>query len=223
MSKVYIHKTAEIHPSSSVGLRSTVGAHSVIGPNVVIGDDVTIGALTVVGGIPESRDFHTEPINMGVRIEGNAYIGDLVKINSGTVRTTVIFGSTIIYSGATIGHDCLLGGRAVVSAGARIGGHASIYPYANLGLNATVHQFARIGFGSMIGMGGAVRGRVGNFQTLAGNPLRLIGRNVRMATHLGTSPPLDSFSEEDLIKALEGNEFAIHALEVFKLAQKGAG
>lgn len=188
---------------ASLGNGISLGPGCIIYPGVTIESDVTIGPGAIIGSDPEIRDWAGASPQERVRIGSRSVIGPRAVISGGSSKRTSIAADVMVMSGVTVGHDVQLEFGVTVSAGAQIGGFAVIEPLANLGLGTTVHQFACVGFGSMVGMGSAVRGSIGYFQTFAGNPIRLVGRNTRLQKKLGMDSLPDPFSKESLVQSLE--------------------
>lgn len=183
----------------------SLGPGCIIYPGVTIESDVSIGPAAIIGSKPEIRDWSGTSDEEVVRIGPRSVIGSAAVISGGSSQRTSIAADVIVMSGVTVGHDVQIEFGVTVSAGTRIGGFAVIEPLANLGLGTLVHQFARVGFGSMVGMGSAVRGSLGYFQTFAGNPIRLVGRNTTLQKRLGMDFLPTPFSRESLIQSLESS------------------
>ncbi len=192
-----------IHPTARIGKNVNLAPFVVIYGEVEIEDDATIGAYAVIGSHPSDKSYRGQ--GRGVKIGAGSSIGPGSVISAGTSGPTLIDSEVFVMENCVIGHDVRVGRGAVISAGCSVGGHAIIGPFANLGLGTTVHQRSKVGCGAMIGMGSAVRGEIGHFDTMAGNPIRKIGRNKFLLDRLGLKRLPDSFGIEDLIEASSTN------------------
>lgn len=194
---------ADVHPSAVVSPSARIGKGCAIGPGVTIGANVTIGNLCTIGSRPEHRSFlNSGQRPAGVRVEDGAMLGDMVVVSQGCERATIVGRNVFLMSHVTVGHDAMVFENATVASGVKIGGHALIGPYANLGLNAAVHQRSQVGFGAMVGMLTAVRGEVGAFQTVSGNPARIIGMNKFLMSQLNLNLPAKFIASQELTELL---------------------
>ena len=91
---------------------------------------------------------------------------------------------TLINTGATIDHECVIGEGVHVMGATAIAGRVTIGDFANIGTNATILPNLTIGGGAQIGAGALVRRDVGENEVVVGNPARL----------LRLEPPVTDFS-----------------------------
>jgi UDP-N-acetylglucosamine acyltransferase len=144
-----------------------------------MGDNNYIGPYCLIGFPPEHADFFPETTN-GVIIGNNNVITGHVTIDSGAFAETCIGDNNFIMKHVHIGHDCIIDNHVRIAPNASIGGHTSLMDYCNIGMGAMVHQNQVIGKACMIGMGAIIGKKLdtGTYNTIAGNPARVIGRNT---------------------------------------------
>ena len=84
-----------------------------------------------------------------------------------------------------------------IASAVQIAGACHIWAWATLGLGAVVHQDTVVGPGAMIAMGSPVRGVVGPFSLMLGNPARQAGFNTVGLTRRGcpyaSMPALEAY------------------------------
>lgn len=100
----------------------------------------------------------------GVMISSGVCINPLATIGKGVICNT----------GSIIEHECEIGNFAHVGPGAVLCGNVTIGEGSFIGAAAVVRQGIRIGKNAMIGAGAVVVKDVGDAETVAGNPSRLL-------------------------------------------------
>ena len=166
------HPTAIIDPGAKIPASCSVGPYCVIGPEVELGEDcelishVTIHGPTKIGshnrffpfcavGI-EPQDVSYQGEKTRLEMGDHNVIRECVTINRGTVKgggVTRLGSHTLLMAYAHVGHDTVVGDRAMLVNGATVAGHVSIEEWAVVGALCCVHQFVRIGAHSYIGGG----------------------------------------------------------------------
>ncbi|MDA7825271.1 hypothetical protein N9A20_00160 [Candidatus Pelagibacter sp.] len=163
----YIANTAKIHNSAVVsdevriGKGTVIGAGVVIYPNVKIGDNCIIEANTVLGnagfGVIKERSQNWMVPHVGdVIIGNNVRVGALTTIDRATIGSTVIGNFSKIDDRVHIGHNCVIGERNIICAGANVGGNVTIGDDCWLGLGCNIIQKVYVADGSTIGIGANV-------------------------------------------------------------------
>lgn len=158
---------------------------ALIADNVIMGTGNYIGPYCVIGFPPEHADhFPNSPF--GVIIGNGNKITGGTTIDAGTVKNTYIGSDNFIMKGCHIGHDCMVLNNVRMSPHVILGGHTKVEIYANLGMGSIVHQNQTIKEGCMIGMGAIVTKNLEmeTFDTIAGNPARVIGKNTYLINKL---------------------------------------
>jgi len=167
-----IHPTAIIDPTARVPESCSVGPYCVVGAEVELGEKCELMSHVVVHGpakigggnrfFPfcaigiEPQDLTYKGEKTGVEIGEQNVIREYVTINRGTVKgggTTRIGSHTLIMAYSHIGHDSVVGDRAMLVNGATLAGHVTVEEWAVVGALCPVHQFVRIGAHSYIGGG----------------------------------------------------------------------
>lgn len=163
------HPTTRIHPDAYVHKGVTIGHNVIIGPGCRIGLP------------PEIRDGY-EDYEMGrVIICDGAILTGGVCVDSGSAGFTVIGEGAFLMSGVHVGHDCKIGDRTVMGAGATFAGHVTTGEDCFIGINVAVHQRCHIPEKTIIGAGGVVlpKSDLQPSSAYAGNPVRYLGPNKR--------------------------------------------
>jgi UDP-N-acetylglucosamine acyltransferase len=143
-----------------------IGAEVELGENCELISHVTIHGPTKIGshnrffpycaiGI-EPQDISYQGEKTRLEVGDHNVIRECVTINRGTVKgggTTRVGSHTLLMAYAHVGHDTVVGDRAMLVNGATVAGHVTIEEWAVVGALCCVHQFVRIGAHSYIGGG----------------------------------------------------------------------
>src|SRR6185437_15084031 len=128
--------------------------------HVVIHGPARIGAnnrffpFCAIGIEPQDLTYKGE--KTGVEIGNHNVVREYVTINRGTAKgggTTRVGSNTLLMAYSHIGHDSVIGDRAMLINGATLAGHVTVEEWAVVGALCPVHQFVRIGAHSYIGGG----------------------------------------------------------------------
>ena len=167
-----IHPTAIIDPSAQVPGSCSVGPYCVVGADVELGENCELISHVVVQG-PARIGSHnrffpfcaigTEPQDLTFKgektrleIGDHNVIREYVTINRGTVKgggLTKVGSHTLIMAYSHVGHDSVIGDRAILANGSTLAGHVTVEEWAVVGALSPVHQFVRIGAHAYIGGG----------------------------------------------------------------------
>ena len=160
-NNVSIEPQALIGHGVSIGDNTTVLAGAVI-KNATLGSNCLIKEYALIGG----QAFTMASDNQGriVRVQclGDVVMGDHVEIGSfstvcrGSNTTTSIASYAKIDDHVHIGHDVVVEGRALLTAGSVLGGYDTIGEGAYVGMNATLKQFVTVEAGAFVSMGARV-------------------------------------------------------------------
>jgi UDP-N-acetylglucosamine acyltransferase len=162
-----IHASAQLHDSVRVGPYSiideyvTVGNGCELGPHVHLTGHTTVGAENrfhtgcVIGDAPQDVKYKGEPTRLIIG-ERNLFREHVTVHRSNTPEEDTRIGSENFFMiNSHVGHNTVVGNKAVLANGALVGGHAMIGDGAFLAGNAVVHQFCRVGaFAMMQGCSG---------------------------------------------------------------------
>src|SRR5439155_18136600 len=197
------------HPTAVVGDAVHLGDGNVVGPYALllgpcrIGDNNWIGPHATLGTPAERRDgphpaaWDGELAGSGVEIGRDNVIREYVSVHQGSQRPTRLGDGGYLMTGSHLGHDCVVGDGVTIASAVQLAGGCHVWAWASLGLGAVVHQDTAIGPGAMIGMGSPVRGVVGPFSLMVGNPARKAGFNTVGLTRRGCSdamvPALEAY------------------------------
>lgn len=112
-------------------------------------------------------------------IAKDALIGDGSQILAmSAVCTGVKLGeATIVNTGASVDHDCIIDDGAHIAPGATLAGEVTVEKFAFIGAGATILPRIRIGAHAIIGAGAVVTRDVAAGETVIGNPARPHHRN----------------------------------------------
>jgi acetyltransferase-like isoleucine patch superfamily enzyme len=181
----HISKTASIHSSACISDDVHIGEGTIIGPGVVIYPNVTIGdnciveANSVIGsagfGVVQEKILNLMVPHIGGVIIGNdVRVGALTTIDRGTIGLTSIDEFTKIDDRVHIAHNCVIGKRNIICAGACIGGSVNVGNDCWLGLGCNIKQKVKIADGSSIGVGGNVFHNTSEQDKMVGYPVKKI-------------------------------------------------
>ncbi|HET9366183.1 MAG TPA: acyl-ACP--UDP-N-acetylglucosamine O-acyltransferase [Candidatus Angelobacter sp.] len=167
-----IHPTAIIDPTARVPSSCSVGPYCVVGIDVELGENCELMSHVVIHGpakigahnrfFPfcaigiEPQDLTYKGEKTRVEIGDHNVIREYVTINRGTAKgggTTRVGSNTLLMAYSHIGHDSVIGDRAMLVNGATLAGHVTVEEWAVVGALCPVHQFVRIGAHSYIGGG----------------------------------------------------------------------
>jgi UDP-N-acetylglucosamine acyltransferase len=167
-----IHPTAIIDPTARIPGSCSIGPYCVLGPEVELGESCELMSHVVIHGpakigvnnrfFPfcaigiEPQDVTYKGERTRVEIGDHNVIREYVTINRGTVKgggVTRIGSHTLLMAYSHIGHDSVIGDRAMLVNGATLAGHVTVEEWAVVGALCPVHQFVRIGAHSYIGGG----------------------------------------------------------------------
>lgn len=173
---------ARIGPHAFVDHDVTLGDRTVVGPGarlrrwVEIGADSEIGENAVLGSsaFVFERDERGLPVAVpslcGVRVGDHVEVGPLSTVDAGVVEATVVRDWARLDAHVYIGHDAVIGRRAVITAGVRVSGHVVVGDGARLGPNSAILQRLSVGEHAVVGMGAVVVHPVAPGSTVAGSP-----------------------------------------------------
>jgi serine acetyltransferase len=99
---------------------------------------------------------------------------------------------SIINTGASIDHECVLGKGVHVAPNAVLCGCVEVGDYSFIGANATILPRIKIGANVVIGAGAVVIKDVKNNIVIAGNPGRELYSNQKREIEINTPPPESS-------------------------------
>ena len=167
-----IHPTAIIDPTARVPGSCSVGPYCIVGAEVELGENCELMSHVVIHGPAKIGDHNRffpfcaigiEPQDLtykgektGVEIGDHNVVREYVTINRGTAKgggTTKVGNNTLLMAYSHIGHDSVIGDRAMLVNGATLAGHVTVEEWAVVGALCPVHQFVRIGAHSYIGGG----------------------------------------------------------------------
>ncbi|MGB9120125.1 MAG: acyl-ACP--UDP-N-acetylglucosamine O-acyltransferase [Candidatus Angelobacter sp.] len=170
--KVMIHPTALIDPQAQLHSTCAVGPYCVVGPGVELGEEcelmshvaiygpAKIGAhnrffpFCAIGGEPQDLTYKGEETRL--EIGSHNVFREYVTVNRGTTKgggVTRIGSHTLLMAYAHVGHDSVIGDRAMLVNGATLAGHVTVEEWAVVGALSAVHQFTRVGAHAYIGGG----------------------------------------------------------------------
>lgn len=190
-----IHPTAIIGENVKLGKGNYIGAFCIISGNTTIGENNRFEAFCIVGSEPEHKEYFGKE-NKGVIIGSNNHFRELITINAGCQKPTILHDHITMLRGSHIGHDSTIMSYCTISCNVLVGGHSLLGMGVNMGLGSICHQFSRIGSYCMIGMGAIIPKKIKPecFTTYVGNPARFLGKNKYQ---------YEKFSTEEIQKITE--------------------
>ncbi len=161
-STAIIHPRAQLHESVRVGPYSvidehvTLGAGCELGPHVHLTGHTSIGGENrfhtgcVIGDAPQDMKYGSEPTRLIIG-ERNLFREHVTVHRSNTLDEDTQIGSENFFmANSHVGHNAIIGNKAILANGVLIAGHAMIGDGAFLAGNAVVHQFCRVGAMAMM-------------------------------------------------------------------------
>jgi len=156
--------TCEIGPLAYVGPHVVMGPGCSVGPHGVVTGHTRLGARNrvfshaVVGGVPQDLKYKGEPT--ATVIGDDNTFREFVTINAGTVQDrgeTRIGNGCLFMANSHVGHDCIIGDRAIIANSVGLSGHVVLEEDIHFGGLAGAHQFVRVGRLAFVGgMSGVV-------------------------------------------------------------------
>jgi UDP-N-acetylglucosamine acyltransferase len=177
--------TCDIGPLAYVGPHVRMGPGCTVGPHGVVTGRTTLGARNrvfshaVVGGIPQDLKYQGEPTETVIG-DGNTF-REFVTINAGTAQdkaVTRIGHGCLFMANSHVGHDCVIGDRAIIANSVGLSGHVTLEEDVHFGGLSGAHQFVRVGrFAFVGGMCGVVMD-VAPYTMVNGTRAEVVGLNV---------------------------------------------
>jgi len=192
-----IHPTAVVEPGAVVDPSCEIGALAYLGPHVVLGPGCVVGphgvvtghtrlgarnrvfSHAVVGGVPQDLKYQGEPTRTVVG-DDNTF-REFVTINAGTVQDrgeTTIGNGCLFMANSHVGHDCVIGDRAIIANSVGLSGHVVLEEDIHFGGLSGAHQFVRIGKLAFVGGMCGVVMDVAPYTMVNGTRAEVVGLNV---------------------------------------------
>ena len=192
-----IHPTAVVEPGAVVDPSCEIGALAYLGPHVVLGPGCVVGphgvvtghtrlgarnrvfSHAVVGGVPQDLKYQGEPTRTVVG-DDNTF-REFVTINAGTVQDrgeTTIGNGCLFMANSHVGHDCVIGDRAIIANSVGLSGHVVLEEDIHFGGLAGAHQFVRVGRLAFVGGMSGVVMDVAPYTTVLGTRAEVGGLNT---------------------------------------------
>lgn len=178
---VFIGPGARIDDHAVIGEGCEIGANVVIGAGVIIGRHCIIKPNTTIGarGFGFALDEDGSPVPFPHL--GTVKLGDNVEIGANCTVVRAGLDATLIGDGVKtddhvhIAHNCRVGSRTRIAAGAVLSGSVRVGKDVWISPNATIIDYAAIGDGAFIGIGSVVTKSVKAGDRVFGVPARIIG------------------------------------------------
>jgi UDP-N-acetylglucosamine acyltransferase len=180
-----VDPTCEIGPLAYVGPHVVMGPGCTVGPHGVVTGHTTLGARNrvfshaVVGGPPQDLKYRGEPTRTVVG-DDNTF-REFVTINAGTVQdqgVTRIGNGCLFMANSHVGHDCVIGDRAIIANSVGLSGHVVLEEDIHFGGLAGAHQFVRVGRLAFVGGMSGVVMDVAPYTTVLGTRAEVGGLNT---------------------------------------------
>jgi UDP-N-acetylglucosamine acyltransferase len=173
-----------------LGEGCVVESHAVIQGPSTFGRDNRFSTFSIVGGDPQDLTYTGQRVRLEVG-DANEF-REFCTVHRGTIKgggVTRVGSHNLIMAYAHIGHDCVIGDRAILINGAQLAGHIVVEDYATISSFCLLHQFVRIGAHSYTGAGIVVTQDVPPFSLIVGpRETRCYGINKVGLERHGFSP-----------------------------------
>lgn len=158
---VYIEPGALIGHDVVIGdgtvvLAGAVIKNAVIGKNCLVKEHAVVGAQAFMMAHDEQGNNLRIPCLGGVEMKDHSEVGSFSNLCVGSNTVTTLGEYSKVDDHVHVGHDCLIGGNVLITAGVVLGGYTSIGDKAYIGLNATTKQMVSIAAGATVSMGARV-------------------------------------------------------------------
>lgn len=176
--KALVHPSAVLEPGIRLDSDVVVEAGCVIKSGTQIGRGTVVRENTVIGcdGIIFYRALNGDRLKFphlcGVIIGEDVEIGANCVIPRGVLTSTRIGNGVIIGNLCNIGHGVVIEDNVWMSVGSLIGGHALVEAGATLGMGVKVRDNRNIGVEASVGMGSVVVKDVEAGTSVFGNPAK---------------------------------------------------
>jgi len=171
---VRIGDDVRIGPGTRVGANVVIEARTIIGRGCVIKPNSTIGAR----GFGFVRDHDNTPISFPhigmVRIGDGVEIGANCTVVRAALDETSVGDHVKTDDHVHIAHNCSIGARTFIAAGAVVSGSVTIGADVWIGPNATIIDYISVGDGAHIALGSVVMRPVDPGVKVLGNPAKRI-------------------------------------------------
>lgn len=167
-----IHPAAIIDPRARIPASCKIGPYCIVGAEVELGENCELISHVVIEGpakigshnrffpfcaiATQPQDFTFSEEHTSVVMGDHNTIREYVTINRGTAKgggVTRIGSHILMMAYSHVGHDSIIGDRAMLANAATLAGHVTVEEWAVVGALCPVHQFVRIGAHSYIGGG----------------------------------------------------------------------
>lgn len=148
---VRVEPFAVIEAGVEIGEGAVIEAHAVLRQGTRVGAKCVIGSHAVIGGLPQDLGFDPATLS-GVVVGDGARIREGVTIHRSTKEggNTLIGPNAYLMAYAHVGHDGVVGERAIIANNVMMAGFVTVGSFAFVGGGAAFHQHVRVGESAMI-------------------------------------------------------------------------
>ncbi len=115
-----------------------------------------IHETAVIGSPPEVREWSEGHECFDPVIGDEVRISAFVTVDAGFCQPTRVGDGSFLMAHVHVGHDCSIGRRVEIAAGATLAGHVTVGDDAKIGVGASIRPYVSIGVGARIGAGAVV-------------------------------------------------------------------
>ncbi len=179
---VCIEAGVRIGPGAVIGDRCVIGENCVVSSAVRVGNDCVIKPNTTIGarGFGFADDDEGLPVSFphigGVVIGSSVEIGANCTVARAALDDTVIGDYVKLDDHVHIAHNCTIGARSKIAAGAIFSGSVTLGEDVWISPNVTILDYTKIGDGAFVGIGSVVTKSVDPGARVFGVPAKRIGR-----------------------------------------------
>ena len=171
---VIIEDDVAIGDGSIIGHNVVICSGTNIGKNCIINSGASIGGQGFGFNLDKHGQHNRQIFIGGVILEDEVEVGHNCTVAAGSIDPTILRSGVKLDNLVHVAHDCILGEKTLVAAGAAFSGYVVTGKSVRFAPNSTVRQRVTIGDNALVGMGASVLRDVKSDSIVFGNPGKLL-------------------------------------------------